>query len=148
VPAGRKYQFSFDSLAQSTGAFTDAELLKHNTEESPTPILTGEDIYLKEGFRVLCENHAVDKIHPDSATSGGILETKKIRDMAWEYGVPIALHAGGTPVSCMATVHSAAATLNLLAYENHSLDLPWWSDIVEESRNRSSITGGLPCLTS
>ena len=51
--------------------------------------------------------------------------------MAWEYGVPMAMHFAGTPVSCMANVHCAAATLNFLALENHSLDVPWWSDMVE-----------------
>jgi len=107
------------------------DLLKQISDESPTPILTGEDIYLKEGFQVLCKNHAVGKIHPDLATSGGILETHKIGDMAWEYGVPMAMHFAGTPVSCMANVHCAAATLNFLALENHSLDVPWWSDMVE-----------------
>jgi L-alanine-DL-glutamate epimerase-like enolase superfamily enzyme len=107
------------------------DMLKQIRDESPTPILTGEDIYLKDGFEVLCKNHAVDKIHPDLATSGGILETHKIGDMAWEYGVPMAMHFAGTPVSCMANVHCAAATLNFLALENHSLDVPWWSDLVE-----------------
>jgi L-alanine-DL-glutamate epimerase-like enolase superfamily enzyme len=107
------------------------DLLKQISAESPTPILTGEDIYLKENFRVLCENHAVSKIHPDLATAGGILETHKIGDMAWEYGVPMAMHFAGTPVSCMASVHCAAATQNFLALENHSLDVPWWSDLVE-----------------
>jgi L-alanine-DL-glutamate epimerase-like enolase superfamily enzyme len=107
------------------------DLLKQITAESPTPILTGEDIYLKESFRVLCENHAVSKIHPDLATAGGILETHKIGDLAWEYGVPMAMHFAGTPVSCMANVHCAAATQNFLALENHSLDVPWWNDLVE-----------------
>jgi len=107
------------------------DLLKQISDQSPTPILTGEDIYLKEGFQVLCANHAVSKIHPDLATSGGILETHKIGDMAWEYAVPMAMHFAGTPVSCMANVHCAAATLNFLALENHSLDVPWWSDLVE-----------------
>jgi L-alanine-DL-glutamate epimerase-like enolase superfamily enzyme len=41
------------------------------------------------------------------------------------------MHFGGSPVSCMANVHCAAATLNFLALENHSLDVPWWSDLVE-----------------
>ena len=46
------------------------------------PLITGEDIFLKEGFEPLCREHAVDLIHPDLATSGGILETNKIGDMA------------------------------------------------------------------
>jgi len=107
------------------------DLLKQISAESPTPILTGEDIYLKESFRVLCENHAVGKIHPDLATAGGILETHKIGDMAEEFGVPMAMHFAGSPVSCMANVHCAAATQNFLALENHSLDVPWWNDLVE-----------------
>jgi L-alanine-DL-glutamate epimerase-like enolase superfamily enzyme len=96
-----------------------------------TPVCTGEDIYLKEGFETLCREHAIDIIHPDLATSGGILETKKIGDMAQEYGVPMAMHFAGSPVCCMANVHCAAATENFLVLENHSVDVPWWSDLVE-----------------
>ena len=107
------------------------DLWKHITDSIPTPTLTGEDIYLKEDFERLCAAHAVSKIHPDLATAGGILETKKIGDMAMEYGVPMAMHFAGSPVSCMASVHCAAATENFLALENHSLDVPWWQDLVE-----------------
>lgn len=107
------------------------DLLKRITSESPTPTLTGEDIYREEDFEKLCANHAVSKIHPDLATSGGILRTHRIGDTAFKYGVPMAMHMAGTPVSCMASVHCAAATRNFLALENHSLDVPWWQDLVE-----------------
>ena len=107
------------------------ELMKKITDAVDVPILTGEDIYLKEPFIELCRHHAVDIIHPDLATSGGILETKKIGDAAQEYGVPMAMHFAGTPVSCMASVHCAAATEGFLVLENHSVDVPWWSDLVE-----------------
>ncbi len=107
------------------------DMLKHITDSMPTPTITGEDIYRIEDFEKLCSNHAVSKIHPDLATSGGILETHRIGDMAFKYGVPMAMHFAGTPVSCMANVHCAAATRNFLALENHSLDVPWWQDLVE-----------------
>jgi L-alanine-DL-glutamate epimerase-like enolase superfamily enzyme len=106
-------------------------LLKQISDAVDIPILTGEDIYLKEPFIELCKAHAVDIIHPDLATSGGILETKKIGDAAQELGVPMAMHFAGTPVSCMANVHCAAATENFLVMENHSVDVPWWGDLVE-----------------
>jgi len=122
--------------------WTYTDLLKEISDQSPTPILTGEDIYLKEPFRVLCEKHAVSKIHPDLATSGGILETHKIGDMAEEYGVPMAMHFAGTPVSCMANVHCAAATQNFLALENHSLDVPWWSSMVQEYTKTPIVNHG------
>jgi L-alanine-DL-glutamate epimerase-like enolase superfamily enzyme len=31
----------------------------------------------------------------------------------------------------MANVHCAAATENFLVLENHSVDVPWWSDLVD-----------------
>ena len=107
------------------------DLWKQITESIDVPTLTGEDIYLKESFIELCRNHAVRKIHPDLATAGGILETKKIGDAAQEYGVAMAMHFAGSPVSCMASVHCAAATENFLALENHSIDIPWWNDLAE-----------------
>jgi len=131
IRLGKAYEKYNLSWMEDVIPWMYTDLLKRIADESPTPILTGEDIYLKEGFQVLCENHAVGKIHPDLATSGGILETHKIGDMAWEYGVPMAMHFAGTPVSCMANVHCAASTLNFLALENHSLDVPWWDSLVE-----------------
>jgi L-alanine-DL-glutamate epimerase-like enolase superfamily enzyme len=107
------------------------ELWKKITDAIDVPTLTGEDIYLKEPFMELCRNHAVDLIQPDLATAGGILETKKIGDMAQDFGVPMALHFAGSPVSMMASVHCAAATENCLALEYHSADVPWWDDLVE-----------------
>jgi len=107
------------------------DLWKKITDAVDIPTCTGEDIYLKEPFIELCKNHAVDIIQPDLATAGGILETKKIGDAAQEYGVAMAMHFAGSPVSCMANVHCAAATENVLALENHSFDNPSWGDIAE-----------------
>lgn len=106
------------------------ELWKQITEAINTPTITGEDIYLKEEFIKLIDNHAVEMVHPDLASSGGILETKKIGDYAEEKGVPMAMHFAGSPVSFMANLHCAAATNNVVALEHHSVDLPWWEDMV------------------
>ena len=107
------------------------DLVKEIKQAVDIPLATGEDIYLKDGFIRLAENHVVDILHPDLATSGGILETKKIGDAIEAYGIPMAMHFAGSPVSCMANVHCAAATNNFLVLENHSVDVPWWSDLVE-----------------
>jgi L-alanine-DL-glutamate epimerase-like enolase superfamily enzyme len=96
-----------------------------------TPVCTGEDIYLKEGFRPLIERRGVNIIHPDLATSGGIVETKKIGDMAQEYGISMALHMAGTPISTMASVHCAAATENFIALEHHFTEIPFWNDFID-----------------
>jgi L-alanine-DL-glutamate epimerase-like enolase superfamily enzyme len=106
------------------------QLLKMIKDAVDVPILTGEDIYLKEEFAKLIDMGAVDMIHPDLATAGGILETKKIGDYAMERGIPMAMHFAGSPISFMANVHCAAATENFLVLENHDVDRPEWGDIV------------------
>ena len=105
------------------------DMLREITEAVHVPILTGEDIYLKDEFIKLIQARAVDMIHPDLATAGGILETKRIGDYAEEHGVPMAMHFAGSPVSFMANVHCAAATQNFVALEFHSVDVPWWEDL-------------------
>lgn len=106
------------------------DLWKEITDAVNVPTITGEDIFLKEEFAKLARTKAVDIVHPDLATAGGILETKKIGDLALEAGVPMAMHFAGTPVSFMANVHCAAASENFLVLEEHSLDVPWWEDLV------------------
>lgn len=118
-----------------------AELWKKITDATEVPTLTGEDIYLKEDFVKLARMHAVDILHPDLASSGGLLETKKIGDLIQEYGVPMAMHFAGTPISFMANVHCATATENFLALEHHSVDVPWWEDMVSPRPNASSGWG-------
>ncbi len=111
-----------------------------------TPCLTGEDIYLLKNFKPLIDIHAVDIIHPDLATSGGLLETKRIGDYAEEHGIAMAMHQAGTPVSFMANVNCAAATQNFLALEHHSIDLPWWESLVKTTDGRQLITKGFANL--
>ncbi len=111
-----------------------------------TPLLTGEDIYLLKNFKPLIDMHAVDIIHPDLASSGGLLETKRIGDYAEEHGIAMAMHQAGTPVSFMANVHCAAATQNFLALEHHSVDLPWWESLVTTTDGRKLITAGFANL--
>lgn len=94
------------------------------------PTLTGEDIYLKEGFADLIENRAVDIVHPDPVSAGGYLETKKIGDYAQAHGIAMALHHASSPISFMGCVHAAAATENFIALEHHSVDKTWWEDLV------------------
>ena len=111
-----------------------------------TPLLTGEDIYLLKNFKPLIDAHAVDIVHPDLSSSGGLLETKRIGDYAEEHGVAMAMHQAGTPVSFMANVHCAAATQNFLALEHHSIDLPWWESLVKTTDGRKLITKGFANL--
>ena len=101
------------------------------TEAIETPTTTGEDIHYLDNFKPLIHKRSVDIVHPDLATSGGLLETKRIGDYAEEFGIAMAMHQAGTPISFMANVHCAAATQNFLALEHHSVDIPWWENLVK-----------------
>jgi L-alanine-DL-glutamate epimerase-like enolase superfamily enzyme len=111
-----------------------------------TPLCTGEDIYMLSGmlggFKKLIDSNAVDIIHPDLVSAGGILETKKIADYAEEVGIPAAFHANSTPVAFMANVHCAAATENFLVLEHHNADNPWWGELVKMTGSQPMITSG------
>ena len=121
----------------------DIERNKILSDALETPILTGEDIYcLRNGFKPLLDARAVDIIHPDLGTSGGLLETKRIGDYAEECGIAMAMHMAGSPVCFMANVHCAAATQNFLALEHHSVDTPWWGDLVKMSGSKPMIDNG------
>ena len=99
-------------------------------QATTVPICTGEDIYLKEAFEPLLKSGGLSVIHPDLLTSGGILETKKIGDMAQDHGVAMAIHMAESPIAAMAAAHVATATENFMALEYHSADVDWWDDIV------------------
>lgn len=113
------------------------------TDALETPTCTGEDIYmLRNGFKPLIDAKAVDIIHPDLATAGGLLETKRIGDYAADNGVAMAMHMAGSPVCFMANVHCAAATQNFLALEHHSIDVPWWNNLVRMTGKQEMISSG------
>lgn len=83
------------------------------------PILTGEQIYLREGFKNLIETHAVDIIGPDPEDVGGIAEIKWIAEMADLYDILIAPHGVGNGPVGLAAIVQATATFpnNFIAFE-------------------------------
>jgi len=100
------------------------------TRAIEVPTLTGEDIYLLDGFKPLIDQRAVDIIQPDLLTAGGMLETKRIADYAEVHNMPTVLHCASSPIGYLANLHCAAAIPSLIALENHALDLPFWKDLV------------------
>jgi len=102
------------------------------TGATDTSICAGENAYRVEGARRLIENGGLDIIHPDVPKTGGMLETKKVANMAKAYHIPLALHNVASPIGTVASAHVGAAASNFLALEWHSRDVDWWSDVVEE----------------
>ncbi|MBR9998459.1 MAG: mandelate racemase/muconate lactonizing enzyme family protein, partial [Cyclobacteriaceae bacterium] len=105
--------------------------LRELTLSTTTPIQTGEDIYkLDGGFKEMIETRAVDIVHPDPNTAGGILETKRIGDYATAHGIGFMQHHAAGPVSFLGAVHAAAATENFMWLEHHAVDSPRFEDLV------------------
>lgn len=103
------------------------KILKQST---CAPIATGEDMYLAETFEPLLAAGALDLVHPDILTSGGILETKKLGDLAAKYGASMAVHMCESPIASLAVAHMATASENFFAMEHDSFDSPWWEDLI------------------
>src|SRR5437763_17187472 len=99
IRLGKAYEKYNLSWMEDVIPWMYTDLLKQISDQRPTPILTGEDIYLKEPFRMLCASHAVSKIQPDLATAAGLLETHKIADLPEDHGIPMTLHFAGPPIS-------------------------------------------------
>ena len=122
--------------------------LKVMKEALNTPICTGEDIYclkgpgLGIGFKDLIDAKCVDIIHPDLATSGGLLETKRVADYAQLNGIAAAFHQAGTPITFMANVHCAAATENFLALEHHGVDNENWAKVAKMTGSQPMVEKG------
>jgi galactonate dehydratase len=109
------------------------DAMREVRESTHTPICCGENIFLRWGFRELFEKRAVDIVMPDFQKCGGLLEARKIADMAHTYFIPVAPHCVTSPIGSMATAQVCAAIPNFLAQEWHWIDsLALWKDWVKE----------------
>lgn len=84
------------------------------------------------GFRDLFEKRAAAIINPDISHEGGILETKKIADMAHAYYVSVAPHSASGPVLTAASIQMEAATPNFLIHEFFSIDIPYYEEVLKD----------------
>ena len=56
----------------------------------------------------------------------------------------MAMHMAGSPISFLANIHCAAATENFYVLENHSVDLPWWGDLIDGIAKPLIVDGYAP----
>lgn len=99
------------------------------TRGTRTPICSGENRSLRHGFRELIEKQAANVLSPDFQKAGGILEARRICDMADTYYLAVAPHNISSPIGTIASCHVACAIPNFLALEFHASDVPFWEDL-------------------
>jgi len=105
------------------------EAMRRVTQATRTPISSGENYYLRFGFREALERHALSIIAPDLQKTGGLLEARRIADMADTYYIAMAPHNISSPIGFMAAAHLCAAIPNVLTLEFHGLSVPFWDDL-------------------
>ena len=96
-----------------------------------TVICSGENQYTRFEFLELLQRQAVDVIMPDLSKVGGMLEAKRIADIADAFYVPFAPHNVSSPLGMMAACHVCAAVPNFFVLEFHGREIPWWNDLCE-----------------
>jgi len=111
----------------------NVDAMREVRASSRTPICCGENLFLRHGFREVLEKRAADILMPDFQKCGGLLEGRKIADMAHAYYVPVAPHCVVSPIGTMASCHVCAAIPNFLILEWHWLSrLELWRDFVQQ----------------
>ncbi len=105
--------------------------LRHLRSHTVTPIATGENLQLRQGFWTLIVDDLCDVITPDLQKVGGLAEGRKIADMAAAANKSCAPHMIGGPLALMASAHLAVSIPNLLVCEFHAHDVPFFHELAQ-----------------
>ena len=97
---------------------------------SKVPILMGENLARREGFKDFIINGGCDIVNPDLRNAGGFLETKRIADLAHVYGIPMCNHNTGCQVYTYAAVQFAGAIRDYMALETITGEGGWMDQVL------------------
>lgn len=105
------------------------EVMARVTHAIDIPVATGENLYTRAEFRRLIEIQGCDIVHIDIPKSGGLLESKRIHDLADNYYIATAAHNPASPVGTIASCHAAASMRDFRVHELAKY-IDWWQDLV------------------
>lgn len=108
----------------------NVDAMRRVTTGTKTPISSGENYYMRFGFREALERGALNIAAPDLQKTGGLLEGRRIADMADTHYVAVAPHCIASPIGTIASAHVCVAVPNFLALEWHGMSVPFWNDLV------------------
>lgn len=121
-----------DLLTGDSMPWSDAQSYRELTRSTTVPTHTGEQIYLRQGYRELISTQAVRVIGPDPCDVGGLAELKWVAEYADLYGIEVAPHGVTSGLFGLAALIQVCATLpdNLLAFEYPVATDDWWYQVV------------------
>ncbi|WP_114750426.1 mandelate racemase/muconate lactonizing enzyme family protein [Pleomorphovibrio marinus] len=110
----------------------NVDAYKFITQQTTTPICTGENLYLAHGFTRLLNDGAVDIIMPDLQKAGGLGEGQRIANLSNLYYVPFAPHMVASFLGAMASCHVCASVPNfmIMEWQIYMDKDPMWQEIV------------------
>lgn len=109
----------------------DKASLTYLRSRTTTPIGTGENLQLRQGFWDLIVHDLCDVITPDLQKVGGLAEARKIADMGATANKPVAFHMIGSPLALMASAHVALTIPNFKVCEFHAHDVPFFHELAQ-----------------
>ena len=80
---------------------------------------TGENLYTLYDFLPFITNQAVHMVEIDISMAGGLLEAKKIAELANTYYMPVATHNVMGPIATIASANCAATMLDFIGHESY-----------------------------
>jgi L-alanine-DL-glutamate epimerase-like enolase superfamily enzyme len=107
------------------------------TAASPIPILCGENLYTLYDFLPFITNQAVHMVEIDISMAGGLLEAKKIAELANTYYLPVATHNVMGPIATIASANCAATMLDFIGHESYDYKKgahAGWDTLIEYDR--------------
>lgn len=107
----------------------NADAMARVTHSVNVPICTGENLYTRNEFRRLIDLQGCDIVHLDIPKSGGLLESKRIHDLAENSFIATAAHNPASPIGTMASCHAAASMRDFRVHELAKY-IDWWQDLV------------------
>ena len=103
---------------------------KHLTSVSKVPILTGENLGRRQTWVDFFVNKGIHIGQLDVRNVGGLLEAKKIADLADLYLIPMCSHNSASIVCNFAAVQWAASVRDFLAAETMIGNGTWMDDVI------------------
>jgi galactonate dehydratase len=96
------------------------------------PIAAGERFFEPHRFLEAIEKDALDIAQPDVCHVGGMLETKRVAQLAALRNKPVSPHNPNGPVCNAMTLQIAASTPNFGMLETMVADVPWRAEVAKE----------------
>src|SRR5262249_53704838 len=100
-------------------------------QKTKVPLATGERSFSKYGFAEFYTRHLVNYNQPDVCHAGGILDLRKVGELAGTYRIEMATHNPQSEVSTIASLHVDATTPNSTIQESTVHKDPWMKDLFD-----------------